>query len=493
MMRFTSRRVPGLVAAGLFVALAFTEPLDARAQPRPGPLPQPIQPAVAGGGTELFRAVFDLAEIKPVRALELRNLEPGPDLIVVVLGQPNQWQHHGPIWWARETIAAGGAALVATDYELAIYDSNNRPGDPLNPINRVSPLGHFIGETISFDARHRHLGHRGDQTCPYAVPVSPDEIRPLIAKPGRVWNVFRGLDRITTNQPTFIKLKEYRSEYKYPLARFPEGVSGDNGTQFIHPPLLATGGDGPPTDDGPGYSFLAVADSSIFINQMILEPGTHNRKLAYNTVEYLRGPSGERKRCVFFENGRVVEQFDQLRGIMAPPRPPVPPEALPNVPQMIRKNQDKLVEMLDAQVDNIQKRDVLQNALVGPPGSERERRRVANWIQGLTVALALVVGRLFVVWFFRVRNPQDTPPPPNTGAGAASTGPPGVFGRRQKEMVRRNNVYEPVKEQVREFFASTGVAAHPGPRMPTLDVSDEVRKPDSLRQALRDLWRLAYG
>ena len=53
------------------------------------------------------------------------------------------------------------------------------------------------------------------------------------------------------------------------------------------------------------------------------------------------------------------------------------------------------------------------------------------------------------------RTPQRLPPPP-TMAGVP-TGPPGVFDRRQKELLRRNNVYEPVRDLVREFFDSIGI------------------------------------
>ena len=86
------------------------------------------------------------------------------------------------------------------------------------------------------------------------------------------------------------------------------------------------------------------------------------------------------------------------------------------------------------------------------------------------------------------------PPAPNTGAGAASTGPPGVFDRRQRELVRRNNLYEPVRNLMREFFDGIGAPSDPGPRLPPLFIDHyAVRKPDSLRQALRDMWRIAYG
>ena len=83
--------------------------------------------------------------------------------------------------------------------------------------------------------------------------------------------------------------------------------------------------------------------------------------------------------------------------------------------------------------------------------------------------------------------------PPAPAVPGAPSGPPGVFERRQKELLRRNNVFEPVRDLLREFFASVGFHGEPGPTHPRLVVSRVVRRPDSLRQAVKDFWKLAYG
>ena len=46
---------------------------------------------------------------------------------------------------------------------------------------------------------------------------------------------------------------------------------------------------------------------------------------------------------------------------------------------------------------------------------------------------------------------------------------------------------------VREFFATTGAPPNPGPKIPRLVIDRSIRKPDSLRQAVRDMWRIAFG
>jgi hypothetical protein len=108
----------------------------------------------------------------------------------------------------------------------------------------------------------------------------------------------------------------------------------------------------------------------------------------------------------------------------------------------------------------------------------------------------LILLTIFGCWFvlrrvWAARKPTDIPPAPAV-AGAPS-GPPGVFDRRQKELLRRNNLYEPVRDLVREFFESIGIHGEQTARLPKLMISDVVRRPDSLRTAIKDFWRLAFG
>jgi hypothetical protein len=110
----------------------------------------------------------------------------------------------------------------------------------------------------------------------------------------------------------------------------------------------------------------------------------------------------------------------------------------------------------------------------------------------LLVVLATLYGMWFLMRrFFSSRKPTDIPAAPSV-AGVAS-GPPGVFDRRQKELIRRNNIYEPVRDMVRDYFGSLGIEANPGPKMPEVVITRAVRKPESLRLALKDFWKLAYG
>ncbi|QJW93475.1 hypothetical protein [Frigoriglobus tundricola] len=484
------RLTRGLAAVALLAAVlgpgaAPTARAQLRGFPEP---PQPPPVPVPGGGTELFRALLAREGIQPVRAGELNNARTlNTDLIVIVIGSPGvDFQPlPQPLAWVRFALQVDGAALVASDSRVALHaTSTNAPAWD-------NVTAQFSGGAVTAD--NQNDVHHNQAECPYVVPVSPDELKNRPLDPGRVWGVFRGLTRLATNQPTFIEEPlKYRAEFQYPLARLPRSTTPKG--QRLRAPLFAVGGDGEDQIGGaPGYAFLALADSSVFINQMLLEEGTDNLKFALRTIEYLQGPGQSRKRCLFFENGRVIEKFDTLNAAVAKPRPKLPPEAMPNLGPLFGKNQEAIVKGVDKFADQLQTHDWLHQTKVGPSGSDQERASVARWIEAAVVLGAVAITLLLLRRSLLARHPLDVPPAPVTGAGAAATGPPGVFDRRQRELVRRNNLYEPVRNLMREFFAAAGAPPHPGPRLPPLEISDAVRKPGSLSQALRDMWRIAYG
>jgi hypothetical protein len=422
------------VAALLFV------PCAAVAQ---APVGQPV--AIRGDGTELFRGLLDYAGIKPVTQQEMLNLRPDQwnDIIFISLGSTTTWNS-----------LQRGAVLIATDGPLDLPNGVNCPSSKVQCTDK--------------DAIHRK-----DPYCPYVVPVEMD----IAQGP---FQIFTGLNRIATNRPSYLTRDRVADFATFELARLPPNCW----TGFGQIPRNATFAVGSEARDGwgePTNQTLVMADHSIFINQMLLEPGTDNWELAWRVIKYLQGPN-KRMRCAFFENGRQIERFDDLRQAYARQNQ----QALPQVNLMAM--QEKLTDFGNAIVDRLQTNNVFNNAVLGT--SDRDNR--LNVIARGLLIIATVMACFFLlrrVW--RTRKPGDIMPPPPV-AGAPS-GPPGVFDRRQKELLRRNNVFEPVSERVREFFESIGIHGETMTRPPKIVIADIVRKPDSLRAAVKDFWRLAYG
>ncbi|MFM8270993.1 MAG: hypothetical protein ACKODX_01470, partial [Gemmata sp.] len=171
-MRHLSIREPGLV-----VLAAALLAVPAAAQPPQPPAAPPVR--VAGGGTDLFRALLHQKGIEPVKHAELFNrYRPDANTIFVVLGTVaggGDWDES--LRRAREAVAAGGAALVATDSPARMYDHTRQPGD--------GSVGWFDGGDVTADWTNPEHTFRELRDCPYVVPVSPDELPDAPERPGR--------------------------------------------------------------------------------------------------------------------------------------------------------------------------------------------------------------------------------------------------------------------------------------------------------------------
>jgi hypothetical protein len=479
-MRVT-RLVPLALAAALLVV-----PSQGLALPgtpgTPGGTGQ--ETTIPAEGTEVFRALLDRTGIKPISRDEaLGKLTPRfDDVIVIVLGHPSDLRGAADAnWWVQMALERGGAVLIASDTPTKIPPAWQHQVDVLPA--RVE----------CFDEK-AILG--GRTNCPFVVPISGRDPRfgRFAAEPDTVLGqIFGGderrgsrpLTRVATNEPSLLQLSGFGGHFQFALARFPNRsfVRWGDKLEPLRDALFAVGGHGQAVNALAQRSdFLAMADHSVFINQMLLEPGTDNLELTYRVIDYLRGPDpnnpreSRRKRCLFIEDGLVKERFDTLPKALRRGMP---------VPQVnLWAIQDKLVDLGNAIVDDVQTRNVPDNILVGTFGLPAILRFLLLILT--VVATVLILRR---VWWHR--KPVDIPPAPAV-AGAPS-GPPGVFDRRQKELLRRNNVYEPVRDLLREFFASVGVHGEPGPKHPRLAISDAIRKPESLRKAVKDFWKLAYG
>jgi hypothetical protein len=446
-------RLYSLVTAALLLAPAF-----ARAQ-----LPEDRDPVtISTGGTELFRGLLDHAGIKPITQAELISLNRFDDVILISFGTTATRDARGVGPLTHITPASGrGSALIATDTLTTLKSSADRDffvaGDQVRCLNSGST-------------------HSDKDYCPYVVPVGGDF-------PNETQSLFRGLNRIATNRPSYLVTNGLGGDIQHVLARLPGDCVGPQGEALSAAPF-ALGGQGPDASNPRTYRLLVIADHSIFINQMLLEPNSDNLKLAYRVIDYLQGPEKNRKRCIFYENGVLKERFDDLRQAHARQNPMPLPQV--NLWAM----QDKLTDLGNAIIDRLQTNDAHNKILLGSgAGSQSKSLEV---IARFFLILATVVACFFLLRrLWSSRKPSDIPPPPSVAS--ATSGPPGIFDRRQKELLRRDNVFEPVRDLIREFFESIGAHGDGMPRLPKLVISDVVRKPESLRTAIRDFWKIAFG
>jgi hypothetical protein len=451
-------RLPRWLPALATAALLFAHDV---ASAQEAPAKKEIE--VGGGGTELFRGLLDHAGIKPLTARELADLKRFDDVILISLGNQRLApdRERGPL--ARFTqFSASGSVLIASDSPLTVTLDKGMLSERDFTINgdrvECSEKGFFLREP----------------TCPFVVPVQGNGEE-------SIHQIFDGLTSVATNSPSYIQPARWGGLIRFRLARFPNRSFAQSARWWLPDgACFAVGGEGP--EDGitsNDYRFLMMADNSIFINQMLLEPKTDNLELTYRVIEFLQGPGKQRKRCAFFYEGQLIDHFDDLRQAYAKQNAPPLPQV--NLWAM----QDKLTDLGNAIIDRLQTNNA-HNSLILGSNPNQSLIVIARFflILGTVAACFFLVRRMW-----RTRKPTDIPPPPNVVG--ASTGPPGVFDRRQKELLRRDNVLEPVRDLVRDFFTSIGV--HGDGRMPKVLIADTVRKSDSLRAAIKDFWTIAFG
>jgi hypothetical protein len=439
-------------------------------------LPQPQHPqseAIAGDGSEFFRALLKLKQIKPISEHEDQTLVKFQDVIVVLLGS-NRSTH--AIERVADAALGGGAILIASDQRLVLNFSE---------IFKFTIEGSQVNNNSTNDILRNRL-----QDCPFIVPGAPfggpgidpqPEARVIFGGDG---NKLRPLNKVAAGTPSLIAFDIFEGQKimgtppVVPLARFPAHsfLQREHRTVDASGALFAAGGEWLNTHTTFTNRFVGVASSRAFNNGLLCDKETQNLEWALRVIDFLQGPEQQRNRCLFFENGKLVDHFDDLARMMAKQT-----QKLPNV--NLGGLQTQIVDTGNSFIDRLQTEDVLNNIL--------------NRLIPLSVVMwgVFLLAALFSCWFlvrkaFGARKTNVMPPP---AVPLASTDPPGIFDRRQKELLRRDNLYEPVRDRIREFFASLGIPGEQTAKLPKLTVSDTVRKPESLRLAIKDLWRLAFG
>ncbi|HEY8506612.1 MAG TPA: DUF4350 domain-containing protein, partial [Gemmataceae bacterium] len=253
-------RAPLPRAGVLSAALAALLAAGAGAQP---PAPRPLSPA----GTEALRFLLKKEGIEPLRRIS--DLPRGVSrTMVIILGDTTglkgtkSWPlHFGPF------LSSGGSILIATDRPLAFVDD-------MNPLDRSSDFLRIPGTLLeSTDPR---ACYRGLSFCPFVSPDLGEHAGDQRFEPFRP--LFDSLTSVATNNPSHIEM--VKPGAFIPLAAFPPSAR-EVGTRHRAGHFAAG------TTEGRGR-LLVLADHSVFINEMILQPDNDNFDFALNCINWLR-------------------------------------------------------------------------------------------------------------------------------------------------------------------------------------------------------------
>jgi hypothetical protein len=450
---------------------------------------QPLLPVVvSGGGIELWAALLHLHGLQ---SWEDQNEVRWSEVVVIHLGGDLRYLNrpHDPrreeLW---NVLRGGGGVLIATDGELALPELG---------------LQFLAGPVLCDDDL---VIHRQRPTCVYLLPqevrkklvprVVPEGGGRVEMPPVTPEDLWQGLHRVCCNVSGYL-LADPEVGFWRPLARFPPGSYRPPLARFPDEPfpqkrpgnlplpspaVFAVGGQWPRTEGGasPG-TVLALADHSVFINQMLLEPQTENWELARRVAVCLRGSS--RRWCRLYMSGQRVSHQEALQQLLRPPLPPVPPPPPPSLPDLWAL-QKKLTELGNQAIQAAQQRDLLNTLLLGSP--EHPVQRQKRWqaiMKGITV-LSLA-GILWLLWRGLRRSRMVEVPP-----GRKVPPQQGWFWQRFSRT--SDPAWSAAMRRVlRDFFQRVGGDDPTRTPLPPIEIAPQVTQAERWRHQLQTLWRYA--
>ncbi len=413
-------------------------------------------------GTHVLRRILHDHGFTSLDGLDERDLDPGRTLLVA-LGDLSVLD--GVPGGLESFVRRGGALLAASDRAVK--------GTARGRLLAVS--GVTIGQETLVSYATEDC-YKGKIFCPRVQPL--ENVEPSLFHEPR-----SGELSVYTNIPSYLVYRGQVGSVR-PLAIIPphfQKLRRETGSgppiPMDEPALFAVGG-----EVGRGR-VLALADHSVFINQMMLPQDTNNVEFSYNTVRWLQG-EGRRKRdrVYFVEDGAVQTKLDiPLKSVN------LPPEELAKI--LFAKRNELLVgaeeTLTRLEDENAFNRKLLESlAAAGFPPERLIRLAV---LLGSLVGLALLAYRLGVRGRFR----HDTTVPVLTGAVGRGLPEEPLAEQRQKELLKRKDLREPAAVLVRRWFGRLGLEA--GEKTPAFAVRGGWWLRWRLTRKLRRLWRLARG
>jgi hypothetical protein len=429
--------VPRRVRLLLLAALLAAWPLSAPAQDGK---PLPFY------GTHAFRRLLHNLGMKPLA--RFGDLDDPAHTLLIVLGEGAL---EGPPDALETFLEKGGAALIASDQPQALRFW----GRPL--VVNVTGIP-VIAATM--ESRYNGLAD-----CPLIEPVENGGV-PLFR--GTIGPDMRRLplERVATNKPSYLAMRPLQPSVRV-VARFSPGCL--YGGEPRDPRPFAIGG------KFGGGRLLVLADHSVFINTMLLQPDNDNIAFAYNCIDWLSEGPPRRDKVLFVEDGIVQSVFDIPLQEVPIPLPPL----------------EALVPVVNDALANLDNEDAFNGLLLSAVPLPVILAALA-----VTSVLALITYGLYRLAAARHRIDLGAPPlatllDRQTPAGSLLT-------RRYQALLDGGNLWEPARALVRQALEAAGALDGPSAASGTLpEPRFEVsggwwQRWNGVRQ-LRRLWRIAYG
>ncbi|HEX4590266.1 MAG TPA: hypothetical protein VH120_10085 [Gemmataceae bacterium] len=383
-----------------------------------GPAVAQSERARFGEGTQAFRLILGALGVSPPP--EGNHLLDQPqNRILIVFGRTDVLDRFLP-GDLKQFILDGGAVLIATD---------RRTSDEL-----FREIGVQIsGETLTTEPGGG-VAYRGSLTeCPlvweYGRP--PGSPRPpsgflfqgMGHEPTVASNLPSGIDRARGVKPLATLFSRGHPVPREIIGRFPTHTSGES--------LFAVESNSRLWGKG---RLLVMADHSVFINDMIMQPDNDNWRFAWNAVDWLcdAGDGRRRTQVALLNDGNLETDF---RPSLTMPQPQL--------------SLEDLVPLADQALVGLERENAFNQMLLEATGGLWPILRTL----ALALTLALLVFGLYRFMQARYR-PESRP-----SAKPAATGNDGLTAieRRQQAVIAQGNLAEAARELAHQAFAAVGL------------------------------------
>ncbi|MSR54796.1 MAG: hypothetical protein EXS09_16135 [Gemmataceae bacterium] len=432
------------------------------------------------GGSEVFR--FGLYENKIKELTDPRDALNFPrESIIIVLGDSSQLSSFIDPVDLRDFVDNGGAVLIASD---SSNQQNVRPG--------VQTWGQQFG--ISINGMHV----TADQDKCYRQLRG----RPFVRPRQPVWNapspfdLFAGIEAngsaaLATDHPSEMSFRPPFGFRASNLAAYPENsrlVAGPRSVEANRNHFAVALEQLEPGGVGPGR-LLVLADHSVFVNGMLgfqedpnVEQGfkfdNANWQFSNRTIDWLKaGPQKPRSKCLFIEDGRIVEKFAiEVPPIPRPPMPDIPPDVLANL----------ILNQANHFIRQAEEQNFFNRVLEGWLGLPRLLRM---FLIVTTIIFVLVC----LTWLSRSNRKPESSSTLTPAAQARFLPRGGMMRQRTAAQLEVANLFEGASRRVRVRFDVLGGQPSPSGKMPSVLLADDLRDAPILHESVCWLWQIGYG
>jgi len=353
-------------------------------------------------GVEVFANLLHEQGLRPLADADAFAQVAPEKSLLVVLGKLDRLDEAiAGVGGLRRYLRAGGAILIASDYESE---------------NHLAPLG--LGISGIAVRQQPEAAFPGFPACPI-LPVPP--IR------GKAHPVFQDLHGtvVTMRPSTFSAIPDRWARLAfYPDQTYLPGIARNLGP-FGFPWILAS-----PPDAQDGSSVLAITGHGVFMNCFLVLPDYDNFRFARNVARHMaEGPKGRRTHVLLLDEGVPLERLD-----LSLESPPLP-----------------IGFLLNTLIDQAQRQGLIDEVL------RRSLPHATMWRWMLFLLTSLVfpfVFRRFFVSRFR----RDARAALIVGLNEVAPPTPSVSRRRREEILSRSQFAESARILARQWLRERGVA-----------------------------------